>query len=483
MAFPTTDLTISPNRKFSNIEAANQRLASALLCTKEENTSPSFPGQKPVTPEPSVKPTTGDGLAEKANDPMTNTSKDIEQASKLGSGSAYGSIEMEISKQRQPESRHFLVSLPKSQASTGTWRGKSQGHRAPNPALQNMIGNENQAKSTSFLNSPEHTEFNHQPGVSQTACDRYEKTTQRNRIHRSEVNVGTARLKETDNNNNNQDRHFKSASDSDVIIHLDEDLDLSLSPSFSPDLSPLSLDSCDFSVQSMLDMSTCFQKNHKEDTVENQWTDMMEVLQTEVICRDDLEDCMNMEEFFENVCICQEGSSELEGDVCCDDITTSSMNHERGTCMGHEIFQIQSNDNCGSEAEHLKCIEGKYGYGGSDAFQSDLGLPFKNLTSDQRTSQNLPASRSEIVFNETASDQDKDNQSNSIFSIYLCNNSTLNTYSCAQQESSCAFEACNNKTGTHFEGVAQSFSAHTETQYHPILTPPFENDWLFTEIV
>ncbi|CAL8359887.1 unnamed protein product [Arctogadus glacialis] len=375
-------------RKFSNIEAANQRLESALLCTKEKNTSPSSPGQKPVTPEPSVKPTTGDGLAETAKDPMTNASKDIEQASKLGSDSAYGSIEMEISKQRQPESRHFLVSLPKSQASTGTWRGKSQGHRAPKPALQNMIGNKNQTKSTSFLNSPEHTEFNHQPGVSQTACDSYEKTTQRNRIHRSEVNVCTARLKETDNNNN-QDPHFKSASDSDVIIHLDEDLDLSLSPSFSPDLSPLSLDSCDFSVQSMLDMSTCFQKNHKEDTVENQWTDMMEVLQTEVICRDDLEDCMNMEEFFENVCICQEGSSELEGDVCCDDITTSSMNHEPGTCMGHEIFQIQSNDNCESEAEHLKCIE----------------------------------------------------------------------------------------------GVAQSFSALTETQYHPILTPPFENDWLFTEIV
>ena len=379
---------------------------------------------------------------------------------------------MEVSKKRQPESRHLWGSLPKSQASTGTWRGKTQGHRAPKLARQNMIGNENQTKFTSFLNSPEHTEVNHKPGVSQTACYSYEKTSQRNRIHLSEVNVCTARLKETDNNNNN-DPQFKSASDSDVIIHLDEDLDLSLSPSFSPDLSPLSLDSCDFSVQSMLDMSTCFQKSHKEDTVENQWTDMMEVLQTEVTCTDDLDDCVNMEEFFENVCMCQEASSELGGEVCCDDINTSCMNHKPETCMGHGIFQTQSDD-CGSEEEHLKCIEG-YGYGGCDHFQRDLGLTLSNLTSDLRPSQSLT---------ETASDQDQDkgNQSNSIFSIYRCNNSTLSTYS--QKESSCAFETCNNETGTHFEGVAQSFSALTETQYyHPILTPPLENDWLFTEIV
>ncbi|CAL8290469.1 unnamed protein product [Merluccius merluccius] len=294
-------------RKFTDIEAANQRLASALLLTEEDSTSPSSSSQKTVTPDSFVKPTTEDCLCEPAKDPITKIPRDIDRISKFGSDSVYGSSEMEVNKKRQPESRHLWGHLPKSQSNTCTWRGRSQGDRGTGVVHQNRMGNENQTKCISLLNSQEHTEVNHKV-VFQTASSSVDKTSQRTSINLSDDTVYTASLKETDNN-----PQFKSASNSDVIIHLDDDLDLSLSPSFSPDLSLLSLDSCDFSVQPMLDMFTCFRKDRAEDTVENQWIDMMELLQTEVTDRDPVEDCVDME-FFENVCTCQEGSWETEGE-------------------------------------------------------------------------------------------------------------------------------------------------------------------------
>ncbi|XP_035769805.1 uncharacterized protein C19orf85 [Neolamprologus brichardi] len=97
--------------------------------------------------------------------------------------------------------------------------------------------------------------------------------------------------------NNHQEDTESTTND---FIQLGQNVDIS--PSFSPELSPLSLDSCDFSVQVFTDLAGCAQAQKSYfDFSEGQLTDIMEPFS---IDNKDLGDCTDIEAYFESICAC-----------------------------------------------------------------------------------------------------------------------------------------------------------------------------------
>ena len=108
-----------------------------------------------------------------------------------------------------------------------------------------------------------------------------------------------------------------------------------------------------------------------------------------------------------------------------------------------------------------------------------------HLQSDQRSSQALRQYQdaAEMQFNNFIPLQGTENNQNQLLTSisYLYNISELQH---PQEESPCMLINCeNNLNFMPFEGVAQSFSAPLHPEHHHILTPPREDDWLFTDIL
>ncbi|CAN9513646.1 unnamed protein product [Ophioblennius macclurei] len=227
---------------------------------------------------------------------------------------------------------------------------------------------------------------------------------------------------------------------------LEENVDISLC--FSPELSPLSLDSYDFSVPAPTERSACLQSQKSiSDISECQLNDIMNLL-----CAggEDFGGCADLEAYLDSMCACQGGvGPENETD--------------------HVTYVDQSD----GFTEDLNCGENEPVYTYGHSCREDQTL------TNQRSPQELRSS--------TYTPDDEFHGNGNLLnasSSYHCS-TQLQTYPHAQEKSACMLLTCDpNPNFTPFEGVAQSFSVPPHNPEHrPIATPPHEDDWLFTDIL
>lgn len=349
-----------------------------------------------------------------------------------------GSHETEISGKKQPDLGHL-------------WKRHSKSQPAPCATRKN-----NQSKGRQKKESRNHKLVKFTPLSSPTDTDYYHGAE----LFQTEYYDEESALKSA----NNLSEDSQTTQQDSGFIQFGQNVDVS--PSFSPELSPLSLDSCDFSIQMFTDISACTkaQKN-MADISESQWTDIMDLFS---VGSKDLGGCMDVEAYFENICACQGDAGQ---EVGADDVGFS----DQADSFTERICSDRS------EAEDLQTGEYRYEYAYS--CHGDQGLTLNHFQSALRQT----GDAAETQLNNFESSQATDIIQNQLpTSIsYNYDASELQTYQHPQEESPCMLVNCeNNQNFTPFEGVAQSFSVPLHNPEHrPIPTPPHEDDWLFTDIL
>lgn len=415
-------LFVSLNRKFADIEAANHRLASALYFKEEEKNASSLQSQKPEMPDQLDNPFQ---INHPQHPEKCSIHKDADDISKPPADVSVVSHQTEVSEKKQLNSGHLWKRHPKSQSTTCTTRKNSQSRG------RQKRGNDNhKLVEFTFLSSPKGIDYHREAEVIYT--EHYEDDNQ---------------LKPP----SNLSEHTQTAlQDAGFIQNVD------ISPSFSPALSPLSLDSCDFSIQMLTDISACTHSQKSiPDIAESQWTDIMDLFSGG---NSDVGGCMDVEAYFESICSCQGDAGQ---EVSADEFTFSDQSDSLTERM------------CNNRCEDLHCERGEYRYVNAYSCHGDEGLVINNAAETQFNNFK-PAQSSDIAENQLHTSIN-----------YHYNVSELQTYQNPQVESHCMLGNCENHLNfTPFEGVAQSFSAPLHNPEHrPIPTPPREDDWLFTDIL
>ncbi|XP_074539215.1 uncharacterized protein c16h19orf85 [Halichoeres trimaculatus] len=403
-------------RKFADIEAANHRLASALSNNEKETNVLSLPSQKSETLNQSVFPSEDTNFQDqdKCSHPSgrdgMNTSR---------TAVSVQSHETETRERKQPEVGHLWKRHPKSQHNMRSSRKTNQSKERQMTESQN-----HKLVDFTFLAS----------ASGMDSCLRSEQVNQPGSAHFSQEGSPTA----------HQDTTF---------FPFGQNVDIS--SSFSPQLSPLSLDSCDFSMQVFKDVLT--QKN-AADITESQWTDFIDLFSAG---SKDLGGCMDVEAYLESICARQSEDGQ-EGRV--DDVGFSDQS---------DSYTKICNDRLEVEDMHTNSRGYRYEYG-------------YICCGNQGLSVNYMGQNKETQFNNCKLPSDTYSTHNLLSTaISYLNPSELQTYQNLNQESSCMLiNRENNQNLTPFEGVAQSFSVPLHTpEDRPIPTPPHEDDWLFTDIL
>ena len=341
----------------------------------------------PETPDHSGSPPPGEYL----QDPDKCSGHTVADGiSKSNCDVSLGSHEAEISENGELDSGHLWKQHPRSQPPNQSKGGQNKGSR--NPKLVEAMS----------MSSPSN---NHHEAE----------------LFPTESRDDQSPLKSANSLSNDS----QTAQQESGFIH-----NVDTSPVFSPQLSPLSLDSCDFR-----DTSTCTDvQRNIADISEAQWTDILDFFSVGTM---ELGSCVDVEAYFESICACQgEAGQEAAAEV-------ESLHCEAGEC--------------------------RYDYGYS--CYADQGLTINHFL---RQNEDAP---------ETQLNSFKPpgiiNQLQTSVGLH-CDASELQTY--PREESSCML--VNNQNFRPFEGVAQSFSAPLLIPEHrPIPTPPHEDDWLFTDIL
>lgn len=390
-------LFFSLNRKFADIEAANHRLASALYFKEEDKNAPSV---QPEKPEVSVQSDNASQMSPPQHPEKCSLQRAADGVSKPANDALVGSHQSEASEKYQLWKRHS-----KSHSTTCTTRrnNMSTGRQKRGNGKPTLV-------EFTFMDSPKDKDYRSEAAAFQT--EPYEDDSQV-KPPRSLSEAQTA------------------LPDSGFIQSRD------MSPSFSPALSLLSIDSCDFSIQMFTDISACTQSQKSiADIAESQWADIMDLFSSG---NSDKEGCVDAES-----CLCQGDAGQ---DVSADELPFSDQSD--GLC----------NNTC--ESEDLCCETGEYNAFSCQRDQSTHHpgqTPFNNFT---------PAQSSDISNN------------------YQYDVSELQTYQNPQEGNHCLLGGCDYHLHfTPFEGVAQSFSAPLHNPEHRVVpTPPRDDDWLFTDIL
>lgn len=362
-----------------------------------------MPPQTPETPDQLDNPSQTGHLQ---HPEKCSTRKDAEGISKPTNDVSVASHQTEVSEKTQLNLGHLWKRHPKSQSTTCTTRKNNQSRG------RQKKGNENhKLVEYTFMSSPKGIDYYHEAEVVQTEHHDDEKRVK-----------SPSSLSE----------HTQTAPQDSAVIQ-----NVAVSPSFSPALSPLSLDSCDLSVQMFTDISACTHSQKSiADIAESQWTDIMDLFSGG---NSDIGGCMDVEAYFESICSCQGDAGQ---EVSVDEFTFSDQLDGLREEMCNNRY----------ESEAVCCERGDYRHVNVYSYHGDQGLNINQL--------------------HTSID-------------HHCNVSQLETYQHPQEESHCVLGSCENHLSfTPFEGVAQSFSAPLHNPEHrPIATPPHEDDWLFTDIL
>ena len=383
---------LSLYRKFADIEAANQRLASESSLQPETPAagSPSQSGHL-QDPEKCSDHTEADDVSKSV--------MDVSSESHL----------TEVTENKHPDSQHLWKLQRKSQANTCTTVKNHQ----DKGRKKKRSGNRKLVEFTS-LSSPNDTHY----------------------YHRAEVHDSPL----TSINNLSEDTSLQNSSLDQFVQNMDT------SPSFSPELSPLSLDSCDFSIQMFTDVSTCTQAQ-RTDMAESPWADIMDLFS---VGGRDLGGCLDVGAYFQSIC----------SEVGADDSTSADQTGSFTDSLWNDTSDMEDphrdRDECGYE----------YGY----SCHGDQGLTV-NQASETQFNPLKPALGSDLAPNQLPTSTG-----------YMSN---LQTHQRTEDLSPCKLLNCDkNQRFTPFDGVAQSFSAPLHNPvHHPLPTPPHEQDWLFPDIL
>lgn len=349
--------------------------------------------------------------------------KDAEGTSKPTTDVSVASHQTEVSEKKQINLGHLWKHHPKSQSPTCTTRKNNQSTE------RQKKGNEiHKLVEFTFMSSPKHTDCFHEA-----------------EHHEDEIPLQTP---------SDLLEHTKTALQDSAFMQ-----DVDVSPSFSPALSPLSLDSCDLSVQMFTDISA---RTHSQksiaDIAESQWTDIMELFSGS---SSDVGGSMDVEAYFESICSCQ---SDAGQEISVDEFTFSDQSDGLTERMCYNKY----------ESEDVECERGDYRYVNAHSYQGDQGLSISQSAETQLGN-----------FRQAQSSDIGQNQLHRSIN-YHYDVTELQTDQHPQVESPCMLGNCQNHIHfTPFEGVAQSFSAPPHNPEHrAIPTPPHEDDWpLFTDIL
>lgn len=389
------------NRKFADIEAANHRLASALYLNEEEKNGSSLGPQAPDSSQ----------TAHQQHPEKGAIAKDADGVSKPGTDVSADSQQTE--EKKLPQSGPLWKRHPKAQSSTCAARKNNQ-----SKGRQKQENTNHKLVEFAFTDSPKGTDYYFGEELIHTEC--YQDTTSQNQ----------------------SPQHPQiSLPDSGYTHHT------GISASASPELSPLSLDSCDFSVQMFTDISTCTHSQRSiADLGESQWSDIMDLFSG---------GNSEVEAYLESICACQ---SDTGQEVGADDFTFS-----------YQSDSLTERCNNRSEIEDVNCEGGEYRYLNAHICPIDEGLTVNHTAGTQ--------------FNSCKPAPDSDTDPNRLQATINYNISELQQHQ--QDVSHCLLGNCERSLSfTPFEGVAQSFSAPLhDPEHRPIATPPHVDDWLFTDIL
>ncbi|KAK2910172.1 hypothetical protein Q8A73_007887 [Channa argus] len=397
--------------KFADIEAANHRLASALYFKDEEKNVSSLQSQKPEMPDQLDSSSKTD--MNPPNPRKCSNPKDAHGSSKLRTDGSVASHQTEVSDKKQVNSGHLWERHPKSHSSTCTTRKNSQSKGRETKRNENH-------KVVEFTYKSSQKGINREAELFHT--QHYEEAT----------------------NIPSKPTHT-ALQDAGCIQNVD------ISPSFSP----LSLDSCDFSIQMFTDISACTHSQRSiAEFAESQWTDIMDLFSGG---NNDTGGCVDAEAYFESICACKgDGGQETSAD---------------GFTFSDQSDSLTENNRF--ESEDLHCARGEYRHINAFSCHGDHGQPLSRPTAETQFSHFKPVQNADIIPHQLQ----KPNDCHSVSELQACQR--------PQEESHCMLGHCENPTNfTPFEGVAQSFSAPLHNPEHrPIPTPPQEDDWLFTDIL
>lgn len=400
------------NRKFADIEAANHRLASALYFKEGEEKN------KPDTPDQSSQ---SGHLKDQDKCSVHSDTNGI-----LKSRSDVTVDLYEVSEKKQPGSGHLWKRHPKSQSLRKNNHSKRKQRK------------ESKVVELTSISTTKDTDFPH--GAELCHTEYYSDEHQLN----PSFSEGW----------NNFSEDTQTPLNDSSFIQFNSNVDIS--PSFSPELSPLSLDSCDFSIQMFTELSGCTPAQRGiADVNEGQLTDILDLIS---VGNKDSEGCMDVEAYFESICECQ-------GDA----------GQEAGL---HDVTFAEQSDGF-AEVEGLHCDGGEYTYECGYSCHGD-----QDRTSDYIL--NWSAER-QNVYTAQGQSHSKDIIQHQAPASINChfNTAQQQTYRQSQKESDCMQVNCKyNPQFTPFEGVAQSFSAPLHNpEIRPVPTPPQDEDWLFTDIL
>ncbi|XP_039476185.1 uncharacterized protein LOC120442857 isoform X1 [Oreochromis aureus] len=401
-------------RKFADIEAANQRLAYALYFKDEDKGVSSLSSHKPDSPDQSGNPSQSGGPQDadksRLQTGIDGTSKSISVSSSQVN-----------TKRKQTESGHLWKHHSKSQSSTCRATANKQSNR-----MQEKGNRGHKLVEIKPISSPRSSD-----------------------LYGAELFYFNNESESKPADNHQED----TESTTNDFIQLGQNVDIS--PSFSPELSPLSLDSCDFSIQVLTDLAGCAQAQKSYSNFsEGQLTDIMEPFS---IDNKDLGDCTDIEAYFESICACHGDDDDIFGDRS-HNFTEVDDLHCEGECRYEYAYADQGLTSDHFQGNHSSSVTLRQGaYTEEEQFNT-----FKLCQSTDINQKQIPSSVS-----------------------YHYNATQLQAYQCSQEESTCMQVNCeNNLQFTPFEGVAQSFTVPlNNAELRPIPTPPQEDNWLFTDIL
>ncbi|XP_021173808.2 uncharacterized protein LOC110368719 isoform X2 [Fundulus heteroclitus] len=394
-------------RKFADIEAANHRLASALYVKDGEKTPSSLLPHSQETLE-SAGPTS---RRETPQDPDPYAvDVEAEDAAKARSGAS------EAREQKQTEDKHL-------------WKRHQRSSRAAKKNHQSKMRQAKEKRRNKVVELSLLTGLNDNDIFQEAELLQSENPT-----YQSLMNPVS------DVSESNQ-----THPDFTVFDQNEDD-----SPPFSPALSPLSLDSCDFSAQTLTDLSACTQA---PETVTGGPADRAELF---AVGNKDSVGHMDVESYFESICPCRvdaglEACPEYDvtlGDLSDDYTGLGNFHPDEGVCRCSYEYSCEDR-----------------GGGAAGYFQSDP------------RSSHLLREREYADPKQSCHSTDTASQEYSVAGL-------LQTHRPPQEGSSCML--VDNMNHTPFEGVAQSFPVPPPPPHHqhrPVPTPPHEDDWLFPDIL
>lgn len=379
---------LSLNRKFADIEAANHRLASALYLKDGERTTESLLLHSQETSEPAGTAPQRESL----QDPdQCDAQTDAEGISKSRSASEVGEPKQLVDKHHQASA----CTAKRSSQSKIRLTKENRRNKVVEFSFLNDLNDKDVFKEAEIL----HSEYPN---------------------HQSQMNP-TNNLSE---NSQSLPKH------PDFIIFAQNEDE---SPPFTPELSPLSLDSCDFSAQMLADLPA-------QESSTDGLTDFTELF---TVGNRDSVGHMDVESYFESICACQ----------------------------------LDTGPNFGEQSESFTRLENRRPDEGENkrsydySCEEDRGRTADYFQSNPRSSHLLGQSE---YLKEKQSGQSTDR-------TLISHDDSIPELQTHQGGSSCML--AHSLNFTPFEGVAQSFPVPPPLLEHrPVPTPPHEEDWLFAYI-